>query len=80
MTWLHFPDPLGMKEAEPPIPPELDLYVTCKRFNSLPWEGGVMDQPDITMKILTMIGNIEEQTFNIVNNMEKEANGNKSTQ
>lgn len=39
-------------DPDPVIPPELLILWDIDDYNKLPWDGGLMDQPDILMMLL----------------------------
>lgn len=58
----EFPEDMLPKKPKAPI--WLDIYLQVKRYNQLPWEGALMDQPMVQWNCIVTAGEAYESWLN----------------
>jgi hypothetical protein len=81
MEWEHLGDPNDPgRGEEPESVGELELYWLWRRYASLPLAGGLMDQPHITLDLMNLCGNLDEQYARVARNLKRSNNVPKATE
>lgn len=73
--WRYLGDPNDASTPEPEVIGELELYFHWQRYGSLPWDGGLMDQPHLTLEMMNLCGNLEDEFARVAKNLRSKNNG-----
>ena len=60
-------------DPDPVIPPELFVLWDIDEYGKLPWDGGLMDQPDILMMLLAVCRHARDEVLADVELMKQQA-------